>query len=1059
LPSFRASDAFTVVLVRREKFAKAENISDAVCNALTAAIAERFPSASAELEKAWTTTVRRMAVVKLTSRGSTVCVASLHCSKSEGTAELLGALKDVLEDAVGPFANVIVGLDSNVPGNEAREFQSKLLEMGMEFGGSQEAQQVTVAKMRTMFQTQVKKAGEMDVSHKDYVLTWGAAQRQATAYTPDLCTAFGIDRNENTMRLPTTCWPFDHAAVTAKVSVGTYSSAMAIYGPCLGACRGACQYMESRLRQLLVMCGIVVSLASLLTGGLFPQLVVTLYLCIRARPISCSSPLTERYFTVAILNNILYLGGPILHYFMIGETSNPFAHGTLAPLMIGETSNPFTHGTLAPLMFCFGGLPGSVVTIAITHLIVTTRLEAMGRGRGLRAMFYCEVAGLGMLLLCVLGYAINQAAWLVDQKHVRPVVHSAMVNVLCWLSACSIVISYLSCKEFICSIWDIVKEAEEGGEVESKARVLYSQRAQLKTTFLAMATSTAFWGFWLLLFAALSGTSWFHPLNHHIVGLVLSILFDSICNDICVHYLAFAVDDSALNTAKRIRRERVLRAAKELRTHDIACRVLHAGPTSLARCAELRVREEAARRAVGTSAAAMAFKSLQALVDAERSRIHRLYFCILLRCMVMPVRFGYLRDVRSFTVTPDRVCGRCSAVVHSKPIASAKGKDGLDTVRRALRRDDDDEVVLLCSKCGARAPPAQPLQQPVPDMFRESGAGAEDQYFAWLFRQIEEIRMPFLEQMASAVEKLNKAVKPSDLGLLPEEFHFKIWRGAGRSVMSTDERLYPGEVVAHSNVVNGRASTSLLSFVTSVERESTSVEVQPFGSGDRLEVVRDDVRAHNRGAGVFIPGPLKLVQRCRDKIAADYGGQAPWPPASSLFDIVRCAIAFEDPYAMAVMVAFLKREFDVVRVKNRFESDQAEEVSPERTLAEFYAAETLCMGSDSTKSDKMYRDVLINLRPKGSKFICEVQLTLTGISILKKSEQKIYTLARMASAEELTDTFVFSKDREVDLVIAATDAGKEEDLERVNSKEFIEFLGCLGEADVLSPSPHMAISV
>ena len=27
--------------------------------------------------------------------------------------------------------------------------------------------------------------------------------------------------------------------------------------------------------------------------------------------------------------------------------------------------------------------------------------------------------------------------------------------------------------------------------------------------------------------------------------------------------------------------------------------------------------------------------------------------------------------------------------------------------------------VLLCSKCGARAPPAQPLQQPVPDMFRE----------------------------------------------------------------------------------------------------------------------------------------------------------------------------------------------------------------------------------------------------------------------------------------------------------------------------------------------------
>jgi hypothetical protein len=42
-----------------------------------------------------------------------------------------------------------------------------------------------------------------------------------------------------------------------------------------------------------------------------------------------------------------------------------------------------------------------------------------------------------------------------------------------------------------------------------------------------------------------------------------------------------------------------------------------------------------------------------------------------------------------------------------------------------------------------------------------------------------------------------------------------------------------------------------------------------------------------------------------------------------------------------------------------------------------------------------------------------VQLTLTGIAILKKSEQKIYTLARMTSATELVATFVFSDPREV----------------------------------------------
>ena len=56
----------------------------------------------------------------------------------------------------------------------------------------------------------------------------------------------------------------------------------------------------------------------------------------------------------------------------------------------------------------------------------------------------------------------------------------------------------------------------------------------------------------------------------------------------------------------------------------------------------------------------------------------------------------------------------------------------------------------------------------------------------------------------------------------------------------------------------------------------------------------------------------------------------------------------------------------------------------------------------------MYRDLLLNLRPKGSDFICEVQITLSGIAILKKSEQNIYSIMRMASAEELQKTFVFS---------------------------------------------------
>ena len=38
---------------------------------------------------------------------------------------------------------------------------------------------------------------------------------------------------------------------------------------------------------------------------------------------------------------------------------------------------------------------------------------------------------------------------------------------------------------------------------------------------------------------------------------------------------------------------------------------------------------------------------------------------------------------------------------------------------------------------------------------------------------------------------------------------------------------------------------------------------------------------------------------------------------------------FDDPYAMAVLIAYLQKRFDVVRIKNRFENDEVEEVTAE----------------------------------------------------------------------------------------------------------------------------------
>ena len=45
-------------------------------------------------------------------------------------------------------------------------------------------------------------------------------------------------------------------------------------------------------------------------------------------------------------------------------------------------------------------------------------------------------------------------------------------------------------------------------------------------------------------------------------------------------------------------------------------------------------------------------------------------------------------------------------------------------------------------------------------------------------------------------------------------------------------------------------------------------------------------------------------------------------------DVVRCTVVLDDPYAIAVLVAFFQQEMRVVRVKNRFEHDVIEEVAP-----------------------------------------------------------------------------------------------------------------------------------
>ena len=150
--------------------------------------------------------------------------------------------------------------------------------------------------------------------------------------------------------------------------------------------------------------------------------------------------------------------------------------------------------------------------------------------------------------------------------------------------------------------------------------------------------------------------------------------------------------------------------------------------------AKLRAREDAARQAVGTEAECAAFASLRSVVDAERRRIHRLYYCIKLRCMVMPTRFMVLKTVSS-----------------------------MDS--------------------NARQPvPAQfnAQEEPSPSSRADEMGWA---YFEWLYSESEKSREPFIQKVSDAVNDLNMATWPKDLGLPAKQYPFTLWRGAARATV------------------------------------------------------------------------------------------------------------------------------------------------------------------------------------------------------------------------------------------------------------------------------------
>ena len=80
--------------------------------------------------------------------------------------------------------------------------------------------------------------------------------------------------------------------------------------------------------------------------------------------------------------------------------------------------------------------------------------------------------------------------------------------------------------------------------------------------------------------------------------LYFTVFVDSICNDLCAHWMMNTVSERTLRQAQNVVEDRAERAARELMQHDVAMQAMQAGPTSLERAMELMQREKQVRTEV-----------------------------------------------------------------------------------------------------------------------------------------------------------------------------------------------------------------------------------------------------------------------------------------------------------------------------------------------------------------------------------------------------------------------------------------------------------------------------
>jgi len=161
---------------------------------------------------------------KTPETGPEAVFVALHGKNgSEVTTAFVPELAELLTSGVPGVAAYVVGMDSN--SSNAESLASSLEERGMMSSPRQTGSSATVAKARTIFQTQIRKTDLLDVSRKDFVLAWRCDEaspvRQAlAAVSCHAFSSFAALRASSTPQTPTRGRLRDEAAASALDSDG-----------------------------------------------------------------------------------------------------------------------------------------------------------------------------------------------------------------------------------------------------------------------------------------------------------------------------------------------------------------------------------------------------------------------------------------------------------------------------------------------------------------------------------------------------------------------------------------------------------------------------------------------------------------------------------------------------------------------------------------------------------------------------------------------------------------------------------------------------------------------